>query len=109
MQTWSILIAAILVEVAATVALKLSDGFSRVVPSAIVVIGYGISFVLLSKVLARGFDVGFVYAVWSAAGIALIASIGVLFLGERLTSTQVVGLVLIVAGVAALQLGGRTQ
>ena len=67
---------AIASEVIATVALKASDGFSRPVPAAIVVAGYGISFFLLALVL-KHFSVGTTYAIWSAVGTAAIALIGI--------------------------------
>ena len=96
---------AIAAEVIATVALKASDGFSRPLPMAIVVVGYGISFWLLALVL-KHFSVGTTYAIWSAVGTALIVTIAVLFLGEVLTVVKVLGLVLIVAGVVILNLAG---
>lgn len=104
-STYLILAAAIVCEVCATVSLKLSDGFSRLVPSIVVAVGYLLSFVLMSIVLKRGVPVGVVYAVWSAIGVALVAIIGALFLEESLTLLQVGGLVLIVAGVAVVELG----
>jgi small multidrug resistance pump len=99
---------AIVAEVFATVALKVSDGFSRWVPSGIVVVGYLLSFYLLARILARGMNLGVVYAVWSAAGVALIVLVDVLFFDERLSAVQVGGLFLVVLGVAALELGGTT-
>jgi small multidrug resistance pump len=71
----------------------------------IVVAGYVTAFGLLSQVLKRGLAVGVAYGIWSAVGVALVALIGVLFLGEALTWIQVAGLALVIAGVAALQLG----
>ncbi len=106
MLSWALLAAAILTEVAATVALKASDGFTRLVPSGVVVVGYLVSFYLLAKILTRGMPLGVVYAVWSAAGVALIVLIDVLWFDERLTTTQVVGLFAVLFGVVALELGG---
>ena len=106
MATWLLLAVAIVTEVAATVSLKLSDGFTRLAPSALVVVGYLASFVLLAQILSRGMNIGVVYAVWSALGIALIVLVDVLWFHERLSLLQVAGLVCVVAGVAALQLGG---
>jgi small multidrug resistance pump len=96
---------AILTEVAATLALRSSDGFTRPGPSIVVVVGYGASFVLLSIVL-RDLEVGFVYAVWSGVGTALVAAIGMLVLGEAVTALKIASLALIVAGVVGLNLGG---
>jgi small multidrug resistance pump len=103
---WLLLTAAILTEVAATMALKMSEGFTRLWPSMVVVIGYLVSFALLAKILTSGIPLAVVYAVWSAVGVALIALLGVLWLGEHLTWLQAAGLVMVVAGVWALEAGG---
>ncbi|CAM4275382.1 multidrug efflux SMR transporter [Nocardia ninae] len=97
---------AIASEVTATVSLKLSDGFSKVIPSIIVVIGYASAFWFLSQALKRGMQIGVAYGIWSAVGVAAIAIIGVLFLDERLTLIQVGGIALVIIGVLALELGG---
>lgn len=104
---WLFLAGAILSEVAATTALKLSEGFSRLVPSIVVVVGYVLAFVLLSQALTRGMDLGVAYGVWAACGVALVAIVGVLFLGEGMTWVQVGGIALVIAGVLALELGAR--
>ncbi len=100
------LVFAICSEVVGTVSLKLSEGFSKPFPSIMVVIGYGAAFVALGMVLKMGLPVGVVYAIWSGAGVALIALIGVAFLGESITAVQLGGLALIIGGVVALELGG---
>lgn len=89
---------AILTEVIGTSALKFSDGFTRVLPSAITVLGYGSSFYLMSLSL-KTLQVGFTYAVWSGVGMVLIASIGVIFMGEAVDVAGLVGLSLIIIGV----------
>lgn len=96
---------AICSEVLGTVSLKLSEGFSKIIPSVLVVLGYGAAFVALSAVLKLGLPVGVVYAMWSGAGVALVAIIGTVFLGESFSAVQVVGLALIIGGVVALELG----
>jgi multidrug transporter EmrE-like cation transporter len=96
---------AIVSEVAATVALRYSDGFTKLVPSAIVVGGYGVSFWLLALVL-REMSIGATYAVWSAVGTALIAVVGVLAFGEPATALKVASLGLIILGVVGLNLAG---
>jgi multidrug transporter EmrE-like cation transporter len=96
---------AIVTEVAGTVALRYSEGFTRPLPSAVVVVGYGISFWLLALVL-KELSIGTTYAVWSAAGTALIATIGVLAFGEPATALKLASLALIVAGVIGLNLTG---
>jgi small multidrug resistance pump len=107
MNHWAYLALAIVSEVIATTALKLSDGFSRLWPSIIVVAGYGISFYCLSLIL-KTLPVGIVYAIWSGAGIALIALIGWLFLGQVLDLPAILGLLLIIAGVLVINLYSRT-
>jgi small multidrug resistance pump len=104
-MTWLLLAVAIAAEVTATISLRLSEGFSKLVPSVVVVVGYVIAFTALSFALKRGLSLGIAYAIWAAAGIALVAIVGVLFLDERLTAVQVGGLALVIAGVVALELG----
>ena len=100
-----LLAGAICSEVLGTVSLKLSEGFSRPLPSALVVVGYAAAFVALSWVLKLGLPVGVVYAIWSGAGVALVAIIGAVFLDESFSAVQVIGLALIIGGVVALELG----
>jgi small multidrug resistance pump len=96
---------AIVTEVAGTVALRYSEGFTRLLPSAVVVLGYGASFWLLALVL-RELSIGTTYAVWSAAGTALIAAFGILALGEPATALKLASLALIIIGVVGLNLAG---
>jgi small multidrug resistance pump len=96
---------AIASEVAGTISLRYSDGFSRPLPSALVVVGYGISFFLLSLVL-KELSVGTTYAIWAGAGTAAIALIGVLALDEPATALKLASIALIVAGVVGLNLSG---
>ena len=96
---------AIASEVIATLALKASDGFSRPLPAAIVVIGYGLSFWLLALVL-KHLSVGTTYAVWSAVGTAAIALIGIVAYGEGANALKLASLGLIVLGVVGLNAAG---
>lgn len=105
MGAYLLLAIAIAGEVAGTVSLKLSEGFSKLVPSLVVVAGYGLAFVMLAQVLKAGIPVGVAYAMWSAAGVALVATIGAVFLGESLNLPMIGGLGLIIAGVVLLELG----
>jgi small multidrug resistance pump len=98
---------AIVTEVVGTVSLKLSEGFTRLGPSVVVVVGYLLAFGLLSQALARGLPVSVAYGVWAAAGVALVAVAGAVLLGESLTWVQVGGIVLVLGGVLALELGAR--
>ena len=96
---------AIAAEVIATVALKASDGFSRPVPSAIVVAGYLLSFWLLALVLKQ-LSVGTTYAIWSAVGTAAVALIGFFAYGETANALKLASLGLIVLGVIGLNAAG---
>jgi small multidrug resistance pump len=99
---------AILSEVVATVFLKFTDGFTNLVPSIVVVVGYVMSFWLLALIL-KDLDIGFVYAVWSGAGTALIAVIGIFAFGEAATALKVASIALIILGVIGLNLGGASS
>jgi small multidrug resistance pump len=100
------LAAAILLEISGTTALKLSDGFTRPLPAAVVVICYVSSFVVLSWAL-RGIDLSTAYAIWSGVGTALVAAIGIAWFGEPAGIWKLLSLGLIIAGVAGLHLAGR--
>ena len=103
-MTYFALYAAIAVEVFATSLLKATDGFTRLVPTAVCLACYALSFGLVAQVVQR-LPVGVVYAVWSGVGTAAVAGIGVVFLGESLGLVRVIGLGLVIAGVVALNLG----
>lgn len=105
-MAYLVLTLAIVSEVLGTLSLKLSEGFSKPLPSVLVVIGYAAAFTALSAVLKLGLPIGVVYAVWAGAGVALVAVVGAVFLGESMTAMQVGGLALIIGGVVALELGG---
>ena len=96
---------AILAEVTGTLALRASDGFTKLLPSLGVAAGYGLAFFLLSKTL-RDLEIGFVYAVWAGAGTALIALAGVVLHGEPATALKLLSVVVIVGGVVGLNLAG---
>ncbi len=99
---------AILFEVAGTVSMKLSHGFSKVTPSVLIFIFYGFAFILLTLALKK-IDVGVAYAVWSGVGTALVAIIGVLFLREPMPFIKILFITLIIAGVAGLYLTNTAQ
>lgn len=99
------LLGAILAEVAGTIALRLSEGFAKLVPSVVVVLGYGVAFFGLSRALAQGIPVGVAYGIWAALGVTLVAVIAALMFGESLTWVQIGGIALVIGGVLALELG----
>jgi small multidrug resistance pump len=103
MNAWLSLAVAILAEVIGTSALKASEGFSRLLPSVVVIGGYGVAFYFLSLTLKQ-IPVGIAYAVWSGAGTVLITLIGVLVFRQKIDLAGVVGIALIVAGVLVLNL-----
>jgi small multidrug resistance pump len=107
MQQWLFLSIAIVSEVMATSALKASAGFTRPLPSLVVVVGYGVAFYFLSLTL-KTVPVGVAYAIWSGAGVALIALVGWAFLGQRLDAPAISGLALIVAGVVVINVFSKT-
>ncbi|MEM1078348.1 MAG: SMR family transporter [Pseudomonadota bacterium] len=102
-----ILIGAITAEVVATSALQASQQFTRLGPSLTVVVGYGISFYLLSLTL-KVMPLGIVYALWSGMGLMLVAGIGWLVFGQRLDLPAIIGLVLILAGILVINLFSQT-
>ena len=103
MKTALILFFAILSEVIATTTLKLSDGFTKIVPSVIVVIGYGASFYLLSISL-KVIPIGLAYAIWSGVGIVLTVIAGILIWRESLDWARVIGIIFIILGVLVINL-----
>ena len=100
---WIYLSVAIVLETVGTTALQASNQFTRLLPSAVTLISYGLSFYMLSYVL-RFMPVGIVYALWSGLGICLISAIGWVALGQRLDLPAMLGLVLIICGIAVINL-----
>ncbi|WP_421851455.1 SMR family transporter [Oricola sp.] len=102
MNTYFALAIAIVAEVFATSCLKLSDGFTKLLPSAAVVVGYGLAFYFLALTL-RTIPVGVAYAIWAGAGVALITLVGWLLFGQRIDTAAIIGMILIVSGVIVIQ------
>ena len=100
------LIAAICAEVAGTTALKASEGFTRLVPSLIVMLAYGVAFFL--ALTLRTIPVGVAYAIWSGCGIVLISAIGWVFYRQTLDWPAIAGITLILAGVVLINLFSET-
>ena len=103
MKHWLFLGIAIVAEVTATSALKASEGFSRLWPSAVVVLGYGVAFYFLSLTL-RTVPVGVAYAIWSGVGVVLVALLSWWLFGQKLDLAALLGMGLIVAGVLVMNL-----
>jgi small multidrug resistance pump len=103
-MSWLYLVLAIILEVSGTTSMKLSQGFTNILPSVLVFLCYGLSLSALTLAL-KEIDVSVAYAVWSGLGTALIATVGVLWFREPLTAIKVASLLLIILGVIGLNLG----
>jgi len=101
LNAWMMLGLAIVAEVIGTTALKASESFTRLVPSLVVVVGYGVAFYCLSLVL-KSVPVGIAYAIWSGLGIVLITAVAWLLYGQRIDLAGLIGMGLIIAGVVVL-------
>ena len=104
---WIYLAIAIVAEVIGTSALKASDGFTKLYPSLVVAVSYGISFYCLSLTL-RTVPVGIAYAIWSGVGVVLVSLIGWLVFNQKLDLPALLGITLIAAGVALLNLFSKS-
>jgi multidrug transporter EmrE-like cation transporter len=107
MNDWHFLILAIIFEVIGTTSLKLSNGFSKAIPSAFVVFGYAAAFYFLSRTL-NSIPIGIAYAVWSGLGVILISVVGWFWFGDRIDIAGWIGIVLITSGVAVLNLFSKS-
>lgn len=92
---------AIVAEVAATTALKASEGFTRLVPALITTVGYAVAFYCLSLTL-KTLSTGIVYAIWSGVGIVLISAVAWLWQGQSLDLPAMLGMAFIVAGIVII-------
>lgn len=105
MQHWLYLAGAIVLEVAGTTCMKLSEGFTRMLPSVLIFIFYAASFWGLTLALKR-IDVSVAYAIWSGLGTVLITAIGILYFREPATVVRFISIGMIILGVVGLNLGG---
>jgi len=105
MQSWLYLAGAIALEIAGTVSMKLSEGFTRLVPSILIFVFYVLSFFALTMALKK-IDMSIAYAIWAGVGTALIVLIGVAHFKEPLTLIKMVSIGLIIIGVVGLSLNG---
>lgn len=107
-MAWIYLGLAIAFEIVGTVCLKLSEGFSRLIPSLVILPAYGISLTFLTLAV-KTIPISVAYAVWAAVGTALIAAIGILWFREPVTTAKLLFLAVIVVGVVGLQLSDRAS
>ena len=106
-MAYSYLAIAIFAEVVATSALKASEEFTKIVPSLIVIIGYGASFYFLTHVL-KTIPLGVTYAIWSGLGIVLVTIAGIILYKQTPDLPAVLGMGLIVAGVVVINVFSKT-
>jgi small multidrug resistance pump len=107
-MSWLLLTLAIVLEVTGTTNMKLSEGFSKVLPTFFVFVFYGLSIGALTLALNR-IEMSVAYAVWSGMGTALVAVVGMLVFKEPVTAAKLGGLALIVVGVAILNITVETH
>ena len=107
-MSWIYLLLAILAEVSGTTAMKISQGFSKLLPSIMMFVFYGLSLSLLTLAL-KNISVSIAYAIWSGLGTAMIAIIGFLWFKESITPMKILSILFIIAGVIGLNLGGGAQ
>jgi len=98
---------AVLSEVTATTALKFSEGFTKVIPSLVVVVGYGLSFYLLSLSL-KVIPIGTAYALWSGIGIVLMVIVGMLLWREQMDWARGIGIMFIMIGILVINLFSKS-
>lgn len=108
MNAYVSLTIAIIAEIIATSALKASEGFTKLVPSAVVILGYGAAFYFLSLTL-KTIPVGLAYALWSGVGIAIISVIGWLVFKQALDVLAIIGIALIIAGVVIINFFSKSS
>jgi len=109
MGTWALLTAAIALEVVGTVFLRISDGFTKLLPSAIVIVAYSASFVLLSWILRTGVPIGIVYAIWSAFGVTIVTLLGMALFDDKISLVSGLGIVIVIVGVVLVELGSTGE
>ena len=107
MKTALIFLLAVISEVTATTALKFSEGFTKLAPSVVVVVGYGLSFYLLSLSL-QVMPIGMAYALWSGIGIVLTVIAGMILWREPMDWARGAGIFLIMAGIVVINLFSRS-
>ncbi len=106
MQHWLFLIGAIVLEVAGTTAMKMSDGFTKTVPSVAMFVFYILSLVALTYALKK-FDMSMAYAIWAGVGTAFITIVGIYFFKEPISVVKIASIALIIVGVVGLNLSGE--
>ena len=100
-MSWLFLVLAIVLEVCGTTSMKLSEGFSRLAPSLLIFVFYGLSFAAFTVALKR-IDLSFAYAIWAGLGVILIGAIGIIYFKEPASALKIISIGLVALGVAGL-------
>tara|TARA_B100000902_G_C27080367_1_gene798589 strand:+ start:83 stop:415 length:333 start_codon:yes stop_codon:yes gene_type:complete len=108
MNKWIFLGLAIFSEVIATASLKSTEGFTKILPSIIVFIGYSAAFYFLSLTLDT-IPIGVAYAIWSGVGVATITIVSIYFFDQKIDSVSIIGIILIILGVIILRVYGESS
>ncbi|MDQ1275539.1 MAG: small multidrug resistance pump [Euryarchaeota archaeon] len=106
MNYYYLLLLAIVFEVCGTTCMKLSEGFSKLIPSVLIFVFYAISFFFFTLAL-KGIDVSIAYAIWAGLGTALITVVGMLWFREPASALKLISLAVVVAGVIGLHVSDR--
>lgn len=105
-MAWFYLFLAIIFEVIGSAFLKLSEGYTKLMPTLGMAVSYALSFWLVSLVLKLKLDLGLVYAIWAGLGTALVAVVGVYYFDDTVTLGKTFSILLIIAGVVGLNMSG---
>ena len=108
MHPYVYLAIAIVSEVVATSALRAAEGFTRLAPSVLVVVGYALAFLFLSLTL-KTIPVGNAYAIWAGVGIVLVSLVAYFLYGQALDAPALIGMAMIVAGVLVINLFSKSS
>jgi len=106
MNHYYLLLLAIMFEVCGTTCMKLSEGFSKLIPSVLIFVFYAVSFFFFTLAL-KGIDVSIAYAIWAGLGTALITVVGIFWFREPASALKLISLVVVIAGVIGLHLSDR--
>lgn len=106
MNYYYLLLLAIVFEVCGTTCMKISEGFSKLVPSVLIFVFYAISFFFFTLAL-KGIDVSIAYAIWAGLGTALITVVGIFWFREPASALKLISLIVVVAGVIGLHLSEK--
>lgn len=102
-MSWLYLIMAIIFEVTGTISMKLSEGFTKIVPSVMIFVCYAIAFTFITYAI-RKIEIGVAYTVWSGVGTVLVASVGIIYFGEQVSLVKIISILLVIAGVIGLKI-----